>query len=99
MQRGIAIGSMSALGHSRPMRSKPREHVCPLLPESGQLADGLGMSAWCHERTHASQQNLEIFRVLFNLLHNALTVALAASRLWRIDISVERAGRIVVLRI
>jgi hypothetical protein len=23
---------MSALGHSRPMRSKPREHVCPLLP-------------------------------------------------------------------
>jgi len=27
---------MSALGHSRPMRSKPREHVCPLSPESGQ---------------------------------------------------------------
>jgi hypothetical protein len=23
---------MSALGHSRPMRSKPHEHVCPLLP-------------------------------------------------------------------
>ncbi len=38
---------MSALGHSRPMRSEPREHVCPLLPESGQLADGLGMSASC----------------------------------------------------
>jgi hypothetical protein len=36
---------MSELGHSRPMRSKPRERVCPLLPESRQIADRLGMSA------------------------------------------------------
>jgi len=50
---GILIRPMTALGHSRPMRSKPREHVCPLLPESGQLADGLGMSAWCHKRLNA----------------------------------------------
>ncbi len=39
---------MSALGHSRPTRSEPREHLCPLLSESGQPAEGLGMSAWCH---------------------------------------------------
>jgi hypothetical protein len=36
---------MSALGHSRPRRSKPREHVCPLLPESRQTGRRLGTSA------------------------------------------------------
>jgi hypothetical protein len=45
-QRSLsAIVGMSPLGHSRPMRSKPRDDVCPLLPESGQIADRLGMSA------------------------------------------------------
>jgi hypothetical protein len=29
---GHLLAAMSALGHSRPMRSKPHEHVCPLLP-------------------------------------------------------------------
>jgi hypothetical protein len=38
------------------MRPKPREHVCPLLPESGQVADRLGMSALCQKRTYAPQQ-------------------------------------------
>src|SRR5438445_1085150 len=28
---GISVSSMSALGHSQPTRSEPREHVCPLL--------------------------------------------------------------------
>src|SRR6516165_7223923 len=46
---------MSELGHSRPMRSKPREHVCPLLPESGQTGRRLGTSA-CHKPTFALQQ-------------------------------------------
>jgi hypothetical protein len=43
------------------MRSKRREHVCPLLPESGQLADGLGMSALCQKRTYAAQQKAPLF--------------------------------------
>jgi len=43
--------------HSRPMRSKSPEHVCPLLPESGQVADRLGMSASCQKATFAAQQN------------------------------------------
>jgi hypothetical protein len=33
---------MTASGHSRPMRSKLREHLCPLLPESGQTSRLLG---------------------------------------------------------
>jgi hypothetical protein len=33
-------------GYSRPMRPKPLEHVCPLLPESGQIAVSVGMSAY-----------------------------------------------------
>jgi hypothetical protein len=32
---------MTGPGHSRPMRSKLREHVCPLLPENGQIVVGL----------------------------------------------------------
>src|SRR6266481_5793467 len=42
---GISIWPMSEVGHSRPMRSKPREHVCPLLPESGQTGPRLAKSA------------------------------------------------------
>jgi hypothetical protein len=30
--------------------------ACPLRPESGQIADRLGMSALCQKRTNASQQ-------------------------------------------
>jgi hypothetical protein len=45
LQCGNLARLKSARGHSRPMRSKPREHACPLLPESGQIADRLGMSA------------------------------------------------------
>ena len=33
LHRGIQSRLMSLVGHSRPRRSKPREHVCPLLPE------------------------------------------------------------------
>ena len=43
LQCEIPVRLMTASGHSRPMRSKPREHLCPLLPESGQVADRLGM--------------------------------------------------------
>ncbi len=53
---GISVSSMSALGHSQPTRSEPREHVCPLLSKSGQPAEGLGMSAWCQLRLNALQQ-------------------------------------------
>ena len=38
---------MSASGQSRPRRLKPHDGACPLCPESGQLADHLGMSALC----------------------------------------------------
>ena len=42
---GLGVKFPGPARHSRPMRSKPREHVCPLLPESGQIAVSLGMSA------------------------------------------------------
>jgi signal transduction histidine kinase len=41
----------------------------------------------------------ELFRVLFNLLHNALVVARAGRKLRRIDISVERTGATTAVRI
>jgi hypothetical protein len=59
---GFRSGPMSAMGHSRPMRSKPREHVCLLLPESGQTARCLAMSALCQSRSNAPQQKRSLIR-------------------------------------
>jgi len=41
----------------------------------------------------------EIFRVLFNLLHNALAVARSSAKLRRIDIAIARAGEITEVKI
>jgi signal transduction histidine kinase len=41
----------------------------------------------------------ELFRVLFNLLHNALVVARSSAKLRRIDISVERRGAVTAVSI
>jgi signal transduction histidine kinase len=41
----------------------------------------------------------ELFRVLFNLLHNAVVVARAGAKLRRIDISVEHTGATTTVRI
>src|SRR6266446_10719192 len=72
-----------------------RPRGCPPIA----AADGFTVNIVSDAPVHVLADQNEIFRVLFNLLHNALTVARAAPRLRRIDISVERAGRIVVLRI
>jgi len=45
------------VGHSRPMRPKPREHVCPLLPESGQTGRRFGTSALCQKLPWADATN------------------------------------------
>src|SRR5260221_9292508 len=72
-------------------------HTVDLLAPAAP--DGFTVNVVSDAPVHVLADQNEIFRVLFNLLHNALTVARAAPRLRRIDISVERAGRIVVLRI
>jgi signal transduction histidine kinase len=41
----------------------------------------------------------QLFRIIFNLLHNAVSVARRRSSLKTVDISVERAGATVVVRI
>jgi len=41
----------------------------------------------------------EVFRVLFNLLHNALAVARSTTKLRRIDIAVSRTGEITEVKI
>ena len=64
LQCEIPVRLMTASGHSRPMRSKPREHVCPLLPESGQTGRRLGTSALCQKRPNAAQQMAPLFKHL-----------------------------------
>jgi signal transduction histidine kinase len=41
----------------------------------------------------------ELFRVVFNLMHNALVVARSSAKLRRIDISVERMGAVTAVRV
>jgi signal transduction histidine kinase len=41
----------------------------------------------------------DIFRVVFNLVHNALSVARSGTKLRRIDIAVEREGAVIVVNI
>ncbi len=41
----------------------------------------------------------ELFRVIFNLMHNALVVARSSAKLRQIDISVERTGAVTAVRI
>ena len=72
-------------------------HVVDLLAPAAP--DGFRVNIVSDAPAYVLADQNEIFRVLFNLLHNALTVARAGPRLRRIDISVERVGRIVVLRI
>jgi signal transduction histidine kinase len=67
--------------------------VAPLGPE------GFTINVGC-EGTHVVLgDHTEMFRVLFNLLHNALAVARTGGKLRRIDISVERTGATTVVRI
>jgi hypothetical protein len=58
---------LSGVGHSRPMRPQPPEHVCPLLPESGQTGRRLGTSALCQNWTHAPQQRASLFDYFVSL--------------------------------
>jgi two-component system sensor histidine kinase CreC len=44
-------------------------------------------------------EHTELFRVLFNLLHNALVVARSGAKVRRIEVAVERAGAITAVRI
>src|SRR6516164_6779033 len=79
---------MSALGHQRPMRSKPPGHPCPLYPESRQTAESLGMSASCQSRPSALQQKAPLFD---HLVVRAASVG-GTSRLVRKDSRNERYG-------
>src|SRR5262249_12662766 len=72
-------------------------HVVDLLPPAAP--DAFRATTVSDAAAHWLAAESEILRVLFNLLHNAVTVARAAPRLRRIDMSVERAGRIVVLKL
>jgi C4-dicarboxylate-specific signal transduction histidine kinase len=67
--------------------------VAPLGPE------GFSINLTSNGTHLVLGDHTELFRVLFNLLHNALAVARAGRKLRRIDISVERTGATTAMRI
>ena len=72
-------------------------HVVDLLAPAGP--DGLRVNIVTAAPIHVLADQNEIFRIVFNLIYNAVTVARATPRLRRIDISVERVRNNVTLRI
>jgi hypothetical protein len=54
---GSINSSYVAVGSFATEAAKAKAHARPLRSESGQLAEHLAMSALCHLRTHAPQQN------------------------------------------
>ena len=67
--------------------------VAPLGPE------GLSINFASSGNYLVLGDHTELFRVLFNLLHNGVAVARSGTKLRRIDISVERRGAITTVRI
>jgi signal transduction histidine kinase len=72
-------------------------HVVDLLAPAGP--DGLRVNIVSAAPVHVLADQNDIFRVVFNVIYNAVTVARANPRLRRINISVERVGNNVTVRI
>ncbi len=67
--------------------------VAPILPKPVKLVTR------SHGAVHVKADPQDIFRILFNLLHNAASVARQTQGIGQIEIAVETAGPFVRLRI
>ena len=86
---------------------QPRRHPFDITAIIRQVADLIGPLGPEGFRIDVSTDgpqlvlghHADVFRVLFNLLHNAQTVARSDEKLRRVEIIVERAGAITTVRI
>ncbi|MBI3434995.1 MAG: HAMP domain-containing histidine kinase [Proteobacteria bacterium] len=67
--------------------------LSPLLPQ------GCAMRVHAERSAMAFGNSAETFRIIFNLVHNAVMVARRGARLGRIDIGIERGAAHVAVRI
>jgi signal transduction histidine kinase len=72
-------------------------HVVDLVTPLGP--DGFSVNLACSGSHFVVADHNDVFRVLFNLLHNAVSVARTDGSLRRIDISIERDGATTVVQI
>jgi signal transduction histidine kinase len=67
--------------------------IAPIVPASTTL------SVAAHGPVYVMADQQDVFRILFNLIHNAVGVARSAGTMRRIDLSLEQSGTTVTIRI
>jgi len=101
---GMCSEAVAAAGAGEGRRRRHPFDIMVTIRQVVDLVGPLGPEGFCinlaSNGTHlVLGDHTELFRVLFNLLHNGLVVARSGAKLRRIDISVERAGAITTVRI
>jgi signal transduction histidine kinase len=93
---GMCSEAVAAAGAADGRRRRHPFDITATIRQVVDLVAPLGPEGLHQYREHRgpcrARRSRELFRVLFNLLHNALAVARSSAKLRRIDISVERAG-------
>jgi signal transduction histidine kinase len=101
---GMCSEAVAAAGAADGRRRRHPFDITATIRQVVDLVAPLGPEGFCINVASTGAHvvladHTELFRVLFNLLHNALAVARSSAKLRRIDISVERAGAITAVRI
>jgi signal transduction histidine kinase len=100
---GMCGEAVAAAGAADGRRRNPFD-IAATIRQVVDLVAPLGPDGFCVNIASTGAHlvlgdHTELFRVLFNLLHNALVVARSSAKLRRIDVSVERTGAITAVRI
>ena len=96
-----------ALAHTQRGEAAPRRRAVEAIAAIRQVAELIVPSAPAEFRIRVQADGLapvtadadQLFRILFNLLHNAASVARRRGRLKTVDVSIERTAASVVLLI
>jgi signal transduction histidine kinase len=106
MLRATAMCDQALAQAQRP-QSTPRPRTVDAVSAIRQVADliapiapaGFGVRVHAQGQFPVAADADNLFRILFNLLHNAVSVARSRGKLKTVDVSVERSEASIVLRI
>jgi signal transduction histidine kinase len=96
-----------ALAHAQRSEPAPRRRTVEAVAAIRQVAElispiapeGFGISIHAEGLFPVTADANHLFRILFNLLHNAVSIARSRAKLKTVDVSVERWAASVVVRI